>query len=84
MRQVVSSSSIPLVPAGGGTDSYLLKNKTASAIIYLEFDAPAASGTGYEWATGDGPITIDIPAGSTLNAISAGVDQTVHILRLGH
>lgn len=87
MRATVTPASAPLATGARPAvdSSLLLKNATGTASIFLEVGSPATSTAGFEWAPGDGPLSITLDRGETLNAtLAAGQpDQTVHVLRAG-
>lgn len=57
----------------------VLKNLTASESVYLG-PAGVTAANGFEWATGDGPLSIDLGRGDKLYGIVATTTQTVHVL----
>lgn len=63
--------------------SFVLKNLTGTASIFLGGGAAVTTGNGFEWAPGDGPISIDLEPGESLYAIVAAGTQTVHSLTQG-
>lgn len=96
MRGTVTSTPGTLVAWHGGSQprpdaafearSYLLKQRTASASIYLSTSgtADATSSTGFEWAITDPAIDVSLEPGAVLYASCAGtVSQVVDILESG-
>lgn len=79
-RVTVSSSSITVAGGIAVAQRVILKNKTGTAAVYLELDGAASASTSYEWAVADGPITLELAPGVTVKGLSAGVDQTIHVL----
>jgi hypothetical protein len=95
----VSSSSAALLTgptadtsyAASGDDfrskTYLLKNNTSTATVWLRNNADGAATTSattsYPWAAGDAPLIITLEPGEIINAISGGADQTIAILNTG-
>jgi BRCT domain type II-containing protein len=65
------------------TISFLLKNITASATIYLAGANTVTTANGWPWETGDGPISVDLEPGEALWGIVAVTTQTVNTLRQG-
>lgn len=74
-KQVGDSTSV------GST--FLLRNRTATAPVFLEIDAAATSAQGFEWQTTDGPMEITLEKGEELHAILAAgaADQVIHKLK---
>lgn len=66
-----------------GTRAFLLKNKTATASVFLEVGAVATLASGFEWEITDGPLEIELEPGEQLSAIVAAGTQEIHILRSG-
>lgn len=80
MRIPVGTSSTVIAQGRG---SFVIKNKTATASIFLETsdDAGAASATtGFEWETTDGPLSIDLWENEILYGLVSSTQQTVHVL----
>lgn len=60
-----------------------LKNKTATASVFLG-PSGVTTGNGYEWAaTGENGLTVTLEPGEELWGIVAAVNQVVHVLITG-
>jgi hypothetical protein len=91
-RVTVSSAAILIAEntssSGGGEGDYrnwrfLVKNITGTDAIYLGGPG-VTTGTGFRWDVADGPLSdFELEPGEQLFGISAGADQTVHVLREG-
>lgn len=81
-----SATKIAENTSGDSTDvstlSFVLKNLTASASIYVGPSGVTTS-NGFEWAVSDGPLSIDLEPGEELYGIVASTSQTVHVLKAG-
>lgn len=85
MRATVNATSSSVIVTGAG--SYLVRNMTGTAAIYLETVAPpaviaATEAKGFEWLTTDTPFEITLSEQQALCGIvaSGGAEQTLHIL----
>lgn len=80
-RVVVGTEATKIAEAVSGRySSVLLKNKTAGESIFL--GGPSVTDAdGFEWETGDGPISMDIPLGGLYGVVTTN-DQTVHVLKI--
>jgi hypothetical protein len=61
---------------------FLIKNFTASADVFLG-PTGVTAGTGFQWASGDGPLAIELEPGESLYGIVTGTTQVLHVLKVG-
>lgn len=79
--------SAELIAAGPPSDSkgaiwsYVVKNVTGTAPIFLGGGPAVTVINGFEWVVADGPLTIDLQAGEDLYGIVDEVTQTCHTMR---
>ena len=65
-----------------GGKSFLLKNVTATAAVFLG-PSGVTTANGFQWDTADGPITWTLEPGESLYGIVASVTQTIHVASTG-
>lgn len=65
------------------TRSFLIKNSTGTASVFLGDSDVTAATPAFEWTTTDGPLSIDLEPGEALYGIVAVTTQTLHVLRQG-
>lgn len=63
--------------------SFLVKNMTGTASVFLGTSGVTAAAPAFEWAVADGPLMIDLEPGEELYGIVAATTQTLHVLRQG-
>lgn len=63
--------------------SFLVKNHTGTESVFLGPSDVAAGTPAFEWATTDGPLTVDLEPGEALYGIVVAATQTLHVLRVG-
>jgi hypothetical protein len=80
---VLTTATLIATNSGSGDDqstkSFLVLNATATANIFLG-DSGVTTGTGLQWASTDGPLSIDLEPGESLYGRVASTLQTVHVL----
>jgi hypothetical protein len=65
------------------TRSFLLKNMTGTASVFVGAGDVTAAPPAFEWAVADGWMNIDLEPGEELWGIVAVTTQTLHVLRQG-
>lgn len=63
--------------------SFVAKNATATASVFLGGSDVTAATPAFEWAITDGPLTFELEPGESLYGIVAVTTQTLHVLRQG-
>lgn len=89
MRAKVGTAS-SLIVEGPGT--FRIKNKTATAAVFLDVGSVETSSTGtpavtaavgYEWLAADGTLEVRLGPEKVLLGIVASTEQEVHVLNAG-
>lgn len=63
--------------------SYLLRNLTASAPVFLGGDNTVTTGNGFQWDSASGSVQITLEPGESLYGIVTATPQTIHVLSSG-
>ena len=67
----------------GEAVSFLVKNATGTAAVFLGADNTVAAANGFQWDTADGSLSVDLEPGEQLWGIVAATTQTLHVLKQG-
>lgn len=78
------ASNVRTEAADWATRSFLVKNLTATASVFLNgANTVTAATPAFQWDAADGPLSVDLEPGEELYGIVAVTTQTVHVLRQG-
>lgn len=81
---LIAINDRPAGDAEGNTWSYLVKNLTGTAAVFLGGDNTVTAGTpAFQWDTTDGPLMVSLEPGEALWGIVTAVAQTLHVIRQG-